>query len=464
MDILRQLFRKKRSMLSALIAAFTMLLIVTSSTSVRADGGYDFISGNLRYKINEEGKTVTLFGYDWHEPSGELIIPATVTDKGNSYSVTAIGDNAFHSCTRLTSVTIPKGVTAIGIRAFSDCENLTSVTIPEGVTTIGGRAFSGCTSLTSVTIPKSVTAIGWNAFNNCTSVENVYLYANPDKLTWNENGYDDFITNPKGATKCHVPVEYFTNYTTKFKDKVNVTFVGDVTLLTADDITTSQISDVTYTGTPFTPEIEVKYGDKTLEAGTDYTITYTNNINAGTAKATITGITNLCIGSRDIEFTIAPAPVTVTAENKTKAFGESDPEFTAIVTGLVNNESPDLIKYTITRKEGENVGEYTITPKGDEKQGNYVVSFVDGKLTINAEPENIETATEDIVINSGIKIWSFEKTIFVENATKEIVVVDAVGRVVKTVKPVSDRTEIQFNKGGVYIVKSGIKTQKLIIQ
>lgn len=348
--------------------------------------------------------------------------------------------------------------------AFDQHEDIKSVTIEEGVKKIGTCAFSDCTNLTSVTIPESVTTVGAYAFTRCIKLENVYIYFNPDKLDFWSVWGDDFITDPKGATKGHVFAKYLEGFE-KFKERtgINLTFVDDVTQLTADDITTSQISDVTYSGTSLTPEIEVKYGDETLEAGTDYTITYSNNTNAGTAKATITGI-KLYFFTKEVEFTINPVPVTVTAENKNKTFGESDPEFTAKVTGLVNDESPDLIKYTFSRTEGENVGEYTITAKGDEKQGNYVVTFVDGKLTINAESENIETATEDIVINSDIKIWSFEKTIFVENATKEIVVVDVVGRVVKIVKPMSDRTEIQFNKGGVYIVKSGIKTQKLIIQ
>ncbi|MBR2886833.1 MAG: leucine-rich repeat protein, partial [Bacteroidales bacterium] len=392
--------------------------------------------------------------------------------------VTSIGNGAFVYCTSLTSVTIPNSVTSIEDVVFQHCSSLTSVTIPNGVTSIGMGAFADCTSLTSITIPESVTSIGDYAFNSCTSVENVYLYANPDKLTWNENGYDDFITNPKGATKCHVPVEYFTNYTTKFKDKVNVTFVGDVTLLTADDITTSQISDVTYTGTPFTPEIEVKYGDKTLEAGTDYTITYTNNINAGTAKATITGITNLCIGSRDIEFTIATAPVTVTAENKTKAFGESDPEFTANVSGLVNNESTDLIKYTITRKEGENVGEYTITPKGDEKQGNYVVSFVDATLTITKatpnpepqpnpkpepDPQNPSTPVSSID-NGGnnVKVWSYNRTIYIASTPdSQYKIIDLQGRIIKSATTKSTYEQININKEGVYVVIINGKTFKL---
>ena len=369
-----------------------------------------------------------------------VTIPKSVTSIGNEAfynctsltsvtipeSVTSIGNEAFYKCTSLTSVTIPESVTSIGKRAFYDVRHIINkskctdadhwgaiheggivygdfvyeddtkllvyigkggeVTIPKGVTTIGQEAFRNCTSLTSVTIPESVTSIGKEAFYECTNVENVYLYANPANLAWNEVGKDDF--KESGETKCHVLAEYVDKYKTKFKDEVNVTFEGDVIQLTADYINTSKISDVTYTGKAFTPEIEVKYGDKTLTPGTDYTITYTNNINAGTAKATITGITNLCIGSRDIEFTIAPAPVSVAAENKSKKFGESDPELTTKVSGLVNNESADLIKYTLTRKEGENVGEYTITPNGEEKQGNYAVSFVDATLTITkANPE-----------------------------------------------------------------------------
>ena len=78
--------------------------------------------------------------------------------------------------------------------------------------------------------------------------------------------------------------------------------------------------------------------------------------------------------------TIALAPVTVTAENKTKVYGETDPILTATVTGLISGE-PD-ITYTLSRAAGEDVGDFTITPAGEASQGNYAVSFVTGKLTI----------------------------------------------------------------------------------
>ena len=96
--------------------------------------------------------------------SGNITIPATITNGENTYTVTSIGNSAFSWCSDLTSVAIPDGVTSIGNSAFSYCSGLTSVTIPDSVTSIGNGAFSWCSDLTSVTIPDSVTSIGNHAF------------------------------------------------------------------------------------------------------------------------------------------------------------------------------------------------------------------------------------------------------------------------------------------------------------
>ena len=96
--------------------------------------------------------------------SGNITIPATITNGENTYTVTSIGNSAFSWCSDLTSVVIPDGVTSIGNSAFSYCSGLTSVTIPDSVTSIGNGAFSWCSDLTSVTIPDSVTSIGNHAF------------------------------------------------------------------------------------------------------------------------------------------------------------------------------------------------------------------------------------------------------------------------------------------------------------
>ena len=66
-----------------------------------------------------------------------------------------------------------------------------------------------------------------------------------------------------------------------------------------------------YTGSAIEPAVTVKDGETTLTLGTDYEVAYSNNVNAGTATATITGKGNYS-GSREVLFTIAKATPTVT--------------------------------------------------------------------------------------------------------------------------------------------------------
>lgn len=91
---------------------------------------------------------------------------------------------------------------------------------------------------------------------------------------------------------------------------------------------------------------------------------------------------------------ITPATVMVTADNgKTKVFGEADPELTAAVTGVKNNDvvqdDESVITYTVNRAEGEIVGSYTITPSGETEQGNYNVLYETAEMTITKRPVTI---------------------------------------------------------------------------
>ena len=134
-----------------------------------------FTADNLTYKVTDAAaKTVELTGYVT-KPTGALTIPATVTNGGTTYSVTAIGYEAFRECKALTSVTIPDGVTSIVEKAFMDCETLAEVNIPKSVTSIGESAFRGCKALTAVTIPDGVMEIQNYAFAYCFSLKSVTI-------------------------------------------------------------------------------------------------------------------------------------------------------------------------------------------------------------------------------------------------------------------------------------------------
>ena len=158
----------------------------------------------------------------------------------------------------------------------------------------------------------------------------------------------------------------------------------------ADHCTVSDIPDQTYTGSAIEPTVVVTNGETTLTLDTDYTIEYSDNTNAGTATVTITGIGNYG-GMMEKTFTIAPKPVTVTANDQTKEYGEADPTLTATVEGLVGE---DVITYSVSRAEGEAVGEYAITPTGDASQGNYTVNYVAGTMTITSNPTLTLTANQ----------------------------------------------------------------------
>ena len=90
------------------------------------------------------------------------------------------------------------------------------------------------------------------------------------------------------------------NYTVTVKDE---TFAITAKPINATDITVAAISNQNYTGSPLTPGVTIKYGTRTLTSGTDYTLSYSNNTNAGTATVTITGKGNYS-GTRTASFRI----------------------------------------------------------------------------------------------------------------------------------------------------------------
>ena len=162
-----------------------MVATVVGVVAMDDDGAADaavsdtFTVGDLEYEVIADGE-VEVSDTTSAYISGDLVIPSSVSDGTEQYSVTSIGVNAFWNCYGLTSVTIPNSVTSIGNYAFTDCSGLTSVTIPNSVTSIENSTFSGCSGLTSVNIGNSVTSIGDNAFYYCTNLTSVTI---PDSVT-----------------------------------------------------------------------------------------------------------------------------------------------------------------------------------------------------------------------------------------------------------------------------------------
>lgn len=119
--------------------------------------------------------------------------------------------------------------------------------------------------------------------------------------------------------------------------------------------------------------------------------------NAGTAKITVSmdESQNFLAVSKEVTVTVAPKEITVTPDNASKVYGESDKEFTYTPSGLVGEDT--LSDITLSRAEGDNVGTYEITAaQKKDANPNYSVKFNKGTFTIN--PKEI---TVTITPNGG---------------------------------------------------------------
>ena len=166
-----------------LLQTTLLLLTILLPTTAMA---YYFEADGIYYMTDMWGDNAMVCdqGEDGAHYSGNVTIPASVTNDGTTYPVTRINAYAFSNCAGLTGVTIPASVTAINDHSFENCTALSALELPAQLTEIGSAAFEGCTAITQVNIPAGVTEIGIWAFQNCTALTDVYCYiADPTQLT-----------------------------------------------------------------------------------------------------------------------------------------------------------------------------------------------------------------------------------------------------------------------------------------
>ena len=263
--------------------------------SVVIPNGIDTISAsvfsyctNLKsVKIPDSVTEIDLYAFSGCKNLSDINVPSTVqTIQGGAFmdcaissmeipqGVKYINQYTFSGCQNLTSVKIPDSVIEIVHDAFNDCPKLANIEIPENVTEIGGKAFYKCDSLKTLKIPAAVTNMGTKSVGYCYNSETRKDYI-PEDFT---------MVCTAGSAAEDYAVKNGINYTTTDAPVVKT----DISVCT---ITLSG-SKFDYTGKEIKPTVTVKNGDKTLTAGTDYTVVYSNNVNAGTATVTITGAGN----------------------------------------------------------------------------------------------------------------------------------------------------------------------------
>ena len=149
------------------------------------------------------------------------------------------------------------------------------------------------------------------------------------------------------------------------------------------------IAAQTYTGEAIEPTVTVQDGVTTLTRGTDYTVAYSNNVNAGTATVTVTGMGDYS-GTASKTFTIAQADITMTtAPAAVSGLVYSGEAQTLITAGVASFGtvlySTDGTNFSDALPQKTEAGTYTVTYKveGDNNHNAFTAQTVDVTIATN---------------------------------------------------------------------------------
>lgn len=177
--------------------------------------------------------------------------------------------------------------------------------------------------------------------------------------------------------------------------------------------------------------------------------------NAGTAKITVSmdESQNFLAVSKEVTVTVAPKEITVTPDNASKVYGESDKEFTYTPSGLVGEDKPEII---LTYAGKANDGTEVNGTKTPVLAGTYTVtaSITDSNYNLKAEG----TTAEFVVTKAtpGLSVAAVSDKSYGEGAFK--LGVSNKGDGLKSYVSSNEKVVTVDEKGTITIVGAGTAT------
>ena len=227
-----------------------------------------------------------------------------------------------------------------------------------------------------------------------------------------EKGTINGIGTPSNPVYFDVNYTYLKPYTDEI---INGVPESKIDLSSA---TVNSIDSQTYTGSSIEPSVTVTLNGKTLKLNEDYTLTYSNNINVGTATITINGIGNYT-GSKKINFNIVPKKLDISSAtvNSISSKTYTGSSIKPSVTVKLNNKTLKLnTDYKVSYSNNKNIGTAKILIKGIGKyDGEKTVTFniIPSKVTnlkSSKKTYNSITLSWNKINNvTGYKIYRYDK-------------------------------------------------------
>jgi hypothetical protein len=333
---------------------------------------------------------------------------ATVPTSAGSYTVIGTINDANYQGSATNTLVIAQASGAITLGSLSQTYNgtakpATATTIPTGLTV--NFTYNG--SANAPTNAGSYTVIGTiNDANYQGSATNTLVIAQASGAITLGSLNQTYAGTAKPATATTTPSGLAVNFT--YNGSANVpTNAGSYTVI-------GTINDANYQGSA-TNTLVIAQASGSITLGS-LNQTYTGAAKPATATTTPTGLTvsftyngsaNVPTnagsytvigtindanyqGSATNTLVINKAALTVTADNKTKIYGMTNPPLTASYNGFVGGESASVLSSPVvlstTATATSDAGTYPITASG-AAAANYAINYVSGQLTVDPTPQ-----------------------------------------------------------------------------
>ena len=173
----------------------------------------------------------------------------------------------------------------------------------------------------------------------------------------------------------------------------NITYTASFALKVSPYINWSNPTGITYGTALGNTQLnatvqETSSNNTAVEATCVYTPALTTILTVGTQTLSVTctptNSNKYETASTTVSIVVSTRPITITADAKSKAYGESDPSLTYQITSgsLVGS---DAVSGALSRSTGENVGTYTINRNTIAISANYTITYVSANLTIGTK-------------------------------------------------------------------------------
>lgn len=358
------IMKQKLHSLLLMVALLSWSMVVAAS---------DFDDGILKYTITSPSNLeVRCDGFtNAHTNDESVVIPETVNYNNRTYTVTMIGDGdstySNGSCSfssKLKSILLPNSIVTINNYCFSKCYSLTEINIPNSVTAIGGVAFQYC-GLTSLVIPESIKKIGNGAFYGNSHLMEVFFLGS-EKPEIRSNAFD----------YCHSALTLYVPNKETYGNASNM--VQYVSFPTS-----------TYAYTGMAPKLEWQNNLKGYTATLEDASALDKSVGSHSANVKVRYSNGVDITVEiPYEYTITPAPLSLTVNNATREYGNPNPEFSSVITGFVDGENADnqnmTVNYTCAADRQSNAGNYRILASVNAP--NYEVTYHYGTLVVTKAP------------------------------------------------------------------------------